>query len=226
MALLRTELELALRHPRSRAELEDALRSAAEETDRLTALAADLLLIARSDQAALQLHPERISTQDVLTELVGRFSARAAELGRSIEIADGLDVVFTADAKRVDRALGNLVENALVHGKGTVTLFAVRRGDGLELHVRDEGTGFPPGFAARAFDRFSRADEARSRSGSGLGLAIVQTIAAAHGGTAARLDDARRGGRVDLAALGPGRSREANPRQGGGLSQASSFEQR
>ncbi len=72
-----------------------------------------------------------------------------------------------------------------MHGSGTVTLSAVRRGDGLELHVRDEGTGFPPGFAARAFDRFSRADEARSRSGSGLGLAIVQTIAAAHGGTAA-----------------------------------------
>ncbi len=185
LALLRTELELALRHPRSRAELEDALRSAAEETDRLTALAADLLLIARSDQAALQLHPERISTQDVLTAVAGRFSARAAELGRSIETADGLDLVFTADAKRVDRALGNLVENALVHGQGTVTLSAVRRGDGLELHVRDEGTGFPPGFAARAFDRFSRADEARSRSGSGLGLAIVETIAVAHGGTAA-----------------------------------------
>jgi signal transduction histidine kinase len=80
--------------------------------------------------------------------------------------------------------VGNLVENALVHGAGTVTLFAVRQEDRVELHVVDQGSGFPPEFAPRAFDRFSRADEARSRSGSGLGLAIVQTIAKAHGGTA------------------------------------------
>ncbi len=185
LALLRTELELALRHPRSHAELEDALRSAAEETDRLTALAADLLLIARSDQGALQVHPERISTQDILTAVAERFSARAAELGRRVETSGRLDLTFIADPKRVDQALGNLVENALVHGSGTVTLSGVQRGRGIELHVSDEGTGFPPGFAARAFDRFSRADEARPRSGSGLGLAIVQTIAAAHGGSAA-----------------------------------------
>jgi signal transduction histidine kinase len=55
--------------------------------------------------------------------------------------------------------------------------------------VQDEGAGFPPGFAARAFDRFSRADEARPRSGSGLGLAIVRTIAVAHGGSAAVSED-------------------------------------
>ena len=59
LALLRTELELALRHPRSREELEDALRSAAEETERLTALAADLLLIARADQGAVPINPAR-----------------------------------------------------------------------------------------------------------------------------------------------------------------------
>ena len=167
LALLRTELELALRHPRTHAELEEALRSAAEETERLTELAADLLLIARSDQGALQVHPERISTRDVLTAVAERFSARAAELGRSVETAGRLDLSFIADPKRLDQALGNLVENALVHGKGTVTLSAVQRGGGIELHVRDEGTGFPPGFAARAFDRFSRADEARPRAAAG-----------------------------------------------------------
>ena len=86
--------------------------------------------------------------------------------------------------KRVEQAIGNLVDNALVHGAGTVRLSAVRRDGRVELHVADDGPGFPAGFAARAFDRFSRADEARPRSGSGLGLAIVRSIAEAHGGEA------------------------------------------
>jgi heavy metal sensor kinase len=183
LALLKTELELALRHPRTRAELEDALRSAAEETDRLSALADDLLLIARSDQGGLPVNPEPLASGEVLATTAERFAGRAAELGRRIEVEDG-DVAFDADPKRIEQALGNLVENALVHGAGTVTL-AARRGDGrIELRVADEGPGFPDGFAERAFDRFSRADEARRRSGSGLGLAIVDAIAKAHGGSA------------------------------------------
>jgi heavy metal sensor kinase len=184
LALLRTELELALRHPRSRLELEEALRSAAEETDRLTALAADLLMIARADQSALPVNPEPITAREVLTAVADRFSGRAEELGRSIEVELPEEVVFEADPKRIEQAVGNLVDNALVHGAGAVTLAAVRRDDCVELHVIDQGGGFPPGFAARAFDRFSRADEARTRGGSGLGLAIVQTIASAHGGSA------------------------------------------
>jgi heavy metal sensor kinase len=183
LALLKTELELALRHPRSRAELEDALRSAVEETDRLSALANDLLLIARSDQGGLPVTPEPLDSADLLAGVGERFSARAAELGRRVEV-EGDDVAFEADPKRIDQALGNLVENGLVHGAGTVTLRALRRNSRVELHVADEGPGFPEGFAPRAFDRFSRADEARRRSGSGLGLAIVDAIARAHGGSA------------------------------------------
>jgi len=183
LALLKTELELALRHPRTRAELEDALRSAAEETDRLSALAADLLLIARADQGGLPVSPEPLESSQVLATVAERFSARGAQLGRRIEVEEG-DVAFDADPRRIEQALGNLVENALVHGAGTVTLSASRAGGRVELHVVDEGLGFPPEFAARAFDRFSRADEARPRSGSGLGLAIVNAIAQAHGGSA------------------------------------------
>jgi len=183
LALLKTELELALRHPRSRAELEEALRSAAEETDRLTALASDLLLIARSDQGGLPVNPETLSSGVVLATVADRFSGRAAELGRRIEVVDG-DVAFDGDPKRIEQALGNLVDNALVHGAGTVTLTALRSDGRVELHVADEGPGLPEEFASSAFDRFSRADEARRRSGSGLGLAIVEAIARAHGGSA------------------------------------------
>ena len=66
--------------------------------------------------------------------------------------------------------MGNLVENALRHGKGAVTLQARAAGDRVELHVRDEGEGFPPEFLPRAFQRFSRAQEGRAGEGTGLQL--------------------------------------------------------
>jgi heavy metal sensor kinase len=184
LALLRTELELALRRPRSRDELELALRSAADETERLTRLAEDLLLIARADQGSLPIRREHVSARDLLFDVAERFAVHASEAGREVAVEPGDDAVLDADPVRLEQALGNLVENALTHGRGRVALAAVVRSDRVELHVRDEGDGFPPEFAERAFDRFSRADDARSPGGTGLGLAIVELIASAHGGTA------------------------------------------
>jgi signal transduction histidine kinase len=184
LALLRAELELALRRPRSHAELQAAVRSAAEETERLSKLAEDLLLIARADEGQLRIRVETLAARDVLTQVRARYDRRAASAGRQIAVDAGADVVVDADPARLEQALGNLVENALLHGDGTVTLAAERRNGHVELHVRDEGAGFPAGFSGRAFDRFSRADDSRSSHGSGLGLAIVAAIAAAHGGEA------------------------------------------
>ena len=80
------------------------------------------------------------------------------------------------------QALGNLVDNALRHGDGPVRLSAEQDNGSVELHVTDEGPGFPADFLPRAFERFTRADHARARGGTGLGLAIVDAIARAHGG--------------------------------------------
>jgi len=118
LALLRTELELALRRPRSREELEQALRSAAEETERLTRLAEDLLLIARSDQGSLPIRRERLSARGVLTDVADRFAGRAAELGRTLAVEPGEDAALDADPARLEQAIGNLVDNALTHGRG------------------------------------------------------------------------------------------------------------
>jgi signal transduction histidine kinase len=86
------------------------------------------------------------------------------------------DLVIEADRVRLEQALGNMVENALRHGAGTVALGARY----AELSVRDDGPGFPPEFIPRAFERFSRAAPGRNGSGAGLGLTIVDTIARAH----------------------------------------------
>jgi two-component system, OmpR family, sensor kinase len=181
LALLQTELDLALRRPRTHEELERALRSAAEETQRLVRLAEDLLLIARADQEPLPIRREEVDADELLADVASRFATRAHILGRKVRVeASGLRV--NLDARRVEQALGNLLENALDYGQGTIELHALDAGQHVELHAIDEGRGFPDQFRERAFDRFSRADEARSGGGSGLGLAIVELVARAHGG--------------------------------------------
>jgi two-component system OmpR family sensor kinase len=208
LALLKTELELALRHPRSREDLEQTLQSAAEDTDRLVRLAEDLLLVARFDQGQLPIRPEPLSARSVLERAVDRFAARAFEHGRSLTFRGGPDEYVDADPARLDQATGNLVDNALVHGTGPIVL-EVRSKDGeVALHVLDSGPGLPEHFSARALDRFSRADSARSAGGAGLGLAIVDLIARGHGGRV-ELRNREEGG-SDVAIVLP-RSAEAVP---------------
>ena len=184
LASLRTELELALRRERSHEELEAALRSAAEETDRLSQLAEDLLVLARAEEGKLPVRRERLTAVDLLGGVRERFARRAAEAGRPLDVhvEDGLAV--NVDRLRVEQALGNLVENALRHGRGRILLEARASNGRVELHVQDEGEGFPSDFLRSAFEPFSRRDSARSSQGAGLGLAIVDVIARAHGGAA------------------------------------------
>ncbi len=184
LAILRTELELALRGKHTQEELEDALRSAAEEAERLSSLAEDLLVIARSDQGRLPVHPEELVATEVLERVAGRFQTRAKVEGRPLKAEPANGMTLNADLARIEQALANLVDNALTYGDGTVILSARRENGCVELHVFDEGPGFPPDFLPRAFERFTRADEARTRGGTGLGLAIAAAVAGAHGGSA------------------------------------------
>ncbi len=180
LALLKAELELSLRRPRSAEELEQALRSAATETDRLTQLAEHLLVLARSDQGPLTLRREPIVAESLAAEVAGRFAAS----GRPIEVDVPAGLGLSGDRVRLEQALGDLVANALEHGSGTVMITGAEEDGRVELHVLDEGAGFTPAFLPRAFERFTRADEARTGGGSGLGLAIVDAIARGHGGSA------------------------------------------
>jgi two-component system, OmpR family, sensor kinase len=184
LALLKTELELAVRQPRTEEELQSALRSAVEEVDRLAQLAEDLLAIARSDRGTLPIRPAPLRVADLFADLVHRFEARATAAGRRIEVDDPGDLVLVADGLRLEQALGNLVDNALRHGSGTIRLAAIERDGQVETHVTDEGNGFPADFLAHAFERFSQADKSRRVGGAGLGLAISEVIARAHGGRA------------------------------------------
>jgi two-component system OmpR family sensor kinase len=182
LAILRTELELALAEGRTPDELRAALASAAEETDRLTQLSEDLLTIAQTERGELPLRLEPQRLGDTFAAVERRFARRAGEAGRRVEVGEGGELELVGDLLRLDQAIGTIVDNALRYGGGTITLAARRAGEGTEIHVTDEGDGFPPAFLDHAFERFSRAPGVRD-GGSGLGLAIVATVAEAHGGS-------------------------------------------
>jgi two-component system OmpR family sensor kinase len=184
LTMLRGELELAETRPRSAAELEATVHSARRQTERLVALANDLLILARSADGQLPLRREHLEVLPLLEAAALRARARARDrpIAAAPEASDS--GAIDADRLRIEQALDNLVANALDHGAGRVLLGAERLPDAVLLTVDDDGPGIDPAVAQRAFDRFARGDAARSGAGTGLGLAIVRAIVSAHGGTA------------------------------------------
>jgi heavy metal sensor kinase len=185
LALLRTELELALRHGDDADDLRAAVHRASEEVERLSRLADGLLLIARADSGELELRREPLDVDGLFETLVSRFAWRAADAARPLSRGGSPGLVVEGDRIRLEQALDNLLENALRHGAGPIALDARVSTEGaIELHVCDGGPGIPPAFLPQAFERFTRPDIDRGSDGSGLGLAIVKTVAVAHGGEA------------------------------------------
>jgi signal transduction histidine kinase len=188
---------------------ERAATAIADEAERLERLVAELGTIAALREGSAGLRPEALDPAALLTATADRFASRAEAAGIEIAIVSADPAPsFAADRVAVERILANLVENALrsAASGGHVWLGAraVRSADdkdareAVALSVSDDGPGFPPGTTARAFERFFRADPARSGSGSGLGLAIVRELAEAHGGWAYAENLAPRGARVGV----------------------------
>jgi two-component system, OmpR family, sensor kinase len=195
VAVIKTELEAALRTGDYGSQVRESLAAAVEECDHLAQLAEDLLVLARAGEGELPVRREPLRARALLDSVADRFVDRAAQHGRSIRVDPAEELVLSADPLRMRQALGNLVDNALRHGAGEVTLTARSDGPGRTvLEVADAGAGFDQELAGEAFERFVRGDPARTRGGAGLGLAIVQAIAQAHGGGAEIVAGA--GGRV------------------------------
>lgn len=183
LAILRGELELALRGERSREQLVVALAAAAKESDRLARLADDLLVLARADagNGALALQAQPVDLDDLIARVAARFAARANAEGRELAVVCE-PVRLRADPTRLEQAVSNLLDNALRHGRGRIHMSAQLVKGHVEIHVRDEGDGLSDEFAVHAFERFRRGDDTRSGEGAGLGLAIVDAVARAHHG--------------------------------------------
>lgn len=182
---IRGQAEVALARTRSPEEYREVLSSCLEETVRLSELIESLLFLARSESPGAHLKLSDESISGILADLRDYFDATAAEMGVTIRV-DSQGLIAEVDRTLLQRALINLVSNALAHtGAGqTIWLTAKAEGERIHIQVRDTGVGIPSAALPHLFDRFYRADPSRTRNsgGSGLGLAIVQQIVFLHRG--------------------------------------------
>ena len=195
----------------SAAELERVQRLMEAEIARLTRLVDDLLVLAQSDRDDF-LYPTEVRLDELVTELWDGLSLIAA---RDFQIGQLEPVTVRADPDRLAQALRNLARNAIAYTAepdGLVRVDITRRGPAtVRITVSDDGPGIPPELRQRVFERFFRADKARTSAagGAGLGLAIVHAIAEAHHGSVTVIDSAA-GGAAFALDLPAGRARVAN----------------
>ena len=184
LTVLRGEIEVALRRPRSAEDYRDVLTSSGEEIDKLSRLTDNLLVLARADAGQLASHREPVDLPALARSVIARLGAAAAEKKLALRLDAMPAVTVQGDAASLERALSNLVENAIAYCPAgeEISVTCVTDGGMAGLRVSDTGPGIPPEHAARIFDRFYRVSRSRSREGAGLGLAIVKAIAEAHGG--------------------------------------------
>jgi heavy metal sensor kinase len=186
LTILKGEIEVALRSPRSPEEYRGVLHSSLEEIDRISSLVAGLLLLARADRGVLRLDLKHLNLQALLAE-VGEQMRRLAE-NQAVSLDYGLvePASIQGDREHFKRLLVNLIDNAINYtpAGGRVTLSLRCDGKWAHLGISDTGMGFTEDEQEQIFNRFYRAAEARSQRGGGvgLGLSIAQSIAEAHGG--------------------------------------------
>src|SRR3954470_20539649 len=181
LTVLTTEIELALQRDLEPAARE-AMSTALDEARRVGRLADNLLTLAQVEEGALPLATEPVDLDELVRSVTARAARGQRAIGRPI-VVDSETLITEADPTRIEQALGNLLDNALLHGEGTVRAGLHQDADHIYLTVADDGSGFPDSVQATAFDRFTRAAD-RPRHGAGLGLAIVRAIADAHHGHA------------------------------------------
>lgn len=158
-----------------------------DESLRMGRLVNDLLDLARMEAGHIELHYEQVKLAPYIERVIRKFHGLAREKGIELEaeFRDGdMDIAFDPD--RIEQVLTNLIDNAIRHTEsvGAVRLIAERSGDGVTIHVQDSGSGIPEEDLPFVFERFYKADKARTRgrSGTGLGLAIAKNIVEAHKG--------------------------------------------
>jgi signal transduction histidine kinase len=173
----------------------------AQEAHRMGHLVEDLRSIDELGAPGVALKPEPLDPGALASDAVARFAPRATAAGVALTADGDAGLSLAADRAALERILGNLIDNALlvVREGGHILVEArLAPGGAVAFRVSDDGPGFPPGSLERAFDRFYRADAARTGPNTGLGLSIVRALARAHGGDAVAENLAPTGARVTV----------------------------
>jgi len=185
LAIIRGEIDLALRRPRSVDALCETLKTIEGEVDELIRLVNDLMLLVKSDARQLQFEKKKVYLDEILSQIIDRFRERAEQKPVSLAGDIAPHVFVIGDALYLKRLFSNLVDNALkfTPAGGHVQLRLVLENDQAVTYVVDDGPGIEPEFQQKVFSRFYRTDQSRSMEGVGLGLNIAKTICDTHGGT-------------------------------------------
>ena len=190
LTVLRSGIERAITHPEVRPEVLEVLEDTLLEVKRMTELVDSLLTLARADEGRAPLHVEQVDLRDLMNETAETAGILGEQASVTVTVAAPRRArMLSVDRNRIRQLLMNLLTNAIKYTPvgGKVTFDATIRGDDVVFTVSDTGVGIAPGDLPHVFDRFWRADPARSRtgqrSGAGLGLAISKWIAEAHGGS-------------------------------------------
>ena len=199
LTLIRADAEVVL----YRGNLNEADRKLVEhalgETERMSALLSDLLLVARLDAGKLEMSEKPFDLATILAEEAERFEARAAGENVRLDVQTPEELPVHGDPKRTGQILAVLLDNAVRYtpSGGRIVIFGRLRDEWVEASVADSGPGIAPEHLTRVFDRFYRAEVARTRGeagvGTGLGLAIARDLARAQGGDL-RVVNAKDGG--------------------------------
>ncbi|OYY34842.1 MAG: heavy metal sensor signal transduction histidine kinase [Polaromonas sp. 39-63-25] len=203
VATLMGRTQVALSHKRTSAEFKEVLEGNVEELERLSRLIADMLFIARADHSETLLQGELLELAKEAQRVADYLLLIAEERGIAVEVT-GTAIVM-ADRLLVERAITNLLSNAIRHAfaNSKVSIVIATDGDCTTLAVTNQGEGIARAHLDRIFDRFYRVDAARARldGGTGLGLAIVRSIMLAHGGQV--IADSRPGGETTFTLVFP-----------------------
>jgi heavy metal sensor kinase len=186
IAVIRGEADVALSHDRGAAEYKESLAIVLDESRRLSRLVDDLLNLARADAGRVKLQVQEFYFNDLMAECCRSMQTLASAGDIALECRSAEDVPFRGDEGLLRRLLINLLDNAIRYTPPGGKVSAVLEADAARVRIRisDTGVGIPPEAAPRVFERFYRADRARSRQdgGFGLGLSIVKWIAESHNG--------------------------------------------
>jgi heavy metal sensor kinase len=199
LTLMRTEVEVALARARDRSDYERVLRSLQGEIEHMSQIVDQLLLLAQSDAGDLRLLRTRIDVADFIEETAARWQAVAEERKVTLEVEAPASGHLHGDPVLLRRVLDNLLDNALRYSPtlAPVTLSATGTERAWLIEVADQGPGVAEPLRERIFDRFARAETARTRrgGGSGLGLALSAAVVRAHGGVLELVEGSERGAR-------------------------------
>jgi heavy metal sensor kinase len=202
LGIMRSQVDLALRRPRSSDEYRTALAALDGDIDRMARLVSALLTVSRSESGQLVLQQVTLDLQELIRATLASWQPLATE--RDLRLIDeSSPVEVHADADLLAQMLTNLIDNAVAHtpSGGSIAVGCSADEKLARLWVADTGSGIPVEHQARVFDRFYRVDPGRSRGlgGAGLGLTITRAIAEAHGGTILLASTPGSGTRVDVA---------------------------